>query len=446
MAKKRNLVNSTKSEIVLLIIAVVGIGWISTFFAIGMDKEKNAQNILIEQAEIYLEDELYIRAINNYKEALEEYDTENNSDLEEDLEQLYLEAEMLEEYYDLIKERIESGNAKSEEYLSLAKHKLEEENKAKAIEIINNGIKEYPENEELIRLREELIYEYRERIVAISEMKQPNENWIMPAFDGQYWGYVDSSGKTFLEFSYEEVTTFQNGYAVVKNDGIYMLIDENGYRNALDKNRLDKVENISAYAIVGIKEGKYGIYSRTFQQLTENEFDGIYMNENGTYFVKKDDRWALLDENFKSITDYIFKDVAVNSRGQAFNGKYAMVQDEKGYYLIDSEGKELYEMRFVNAKGFEGDLCAVSNANGKWGFADMDGEVIIDYQYVDAYSFSDHVAAVQYAGQWGYINYDNTMVIDAEYVQGYPFVQGKAITKNEAGEYIILQLQYYDLF
>ena len=445
MAKKGNIVKRTKSDIILLVIVLLAVSWVCVLINLGVDKEKKEQNALIETAKVYLEDKLYIRAVNNYKKALSNYNTENNAILEDELVALYLEAGMMDDYYELIEERIEKGTAAETEYLILADRYIEDERYTKAIPILQSGIEQY-ENEQMIEKREEIIYENRIRTVNLPELKQPAENWIVPAFDGQKWGYITNSGSVMLDFIYEEATQFCDGYAVVKLDGVYTLIDENGYWNAIDKIGLESVTDISSSAIVGRKDGKYQIYSRTFQLLSEESFDAVYMNENGLYVVQRDGKWAILSSELKNVTDYIFTDVAVNSRGKIFTNNYAMVKDEKGYCLVDKKGEPLYENRFADAKGFEGGLCAVADAQGNWGFADGSGEMIIDYQYGDACSFSCNLAAVEYGGLWGYINRYNHMIIEPKYVTAFPFIEGTAMTETELGSFEILTLKYFELF
>lgn len=445
MAKKGNIVKRTKSDIRLLVIVLLAVSWVCVVMNLGVDKEKEEQAALIETAKVYLEDKLYIRAVNNYKTALNDYDTENNALLETELVALYLEAGMMEDYYELIEARVEKGTAAEAEYLELADMYIEEERYTKAIPILKSGIEHY-ENSQMIEKKEKIIYEHRVKTVNLPELKQPEKNWIVPAFDGEKWGYITNSGDVLLDFIYEEATQFCNGYAVVRLDGVYTLIDENGYWNAIDKIGLDFVTDISESAIVGIKDEKYQIYSRTFQLLSEESYDQVYLNDNGLYMVQKDGKWAILSSDMEPVTDYLFADVAVNSKGKVFSGSYAMVKDERGYCLINQDGEALYEERFADAKGFEGGLCAVADANGKWGFANDNGEIIVDFQYGDVCSFSSNLAAVEYGGFWGYINRHNKMIIEPKYVAAYPFVNNCAIAETEIGNYEILTLRYFELF
>ena len=445
MAKKNNLVGGAKAKISLILIAGMAAGWGISGYTVVLQNSVRKQNAMVEKAEEFIPDKLYIRAANQYKEALKAYSTKNNLTYERRLLDIYAEGGMTEEYADLVDDRIEAKTALVDEYLSRAETLIEEESIKRAIRYLQQGIEIYGDSQ-LVDLCESVKYQYNTNGTDYQEGKLPSENWIIPMRNGEKWGYTGKNGRTNIEFEYDDATRFSGDYAVVKIDGVYTLIDQNGYWNAVDKNGLDQVIDIAGDKIIGVKDGKYGIYSNMFERLNEEDYEDAHLNDNGMVVVKKDGKWAVLDGNMKNVTDFELTDVAVNSRGQVFSGKYAVVADGNGYFLIDQKGKACYEKRFPNAKGYEGCYYAVSDSDGNWGFADEAGENVIPCQYVDAYSFSNQTAAVQYAGKWGYINQYGNMVINAEYSEALPFLNGKAFAYDDQGNIEVLELKYFELF
>ena len=445
MEKKNNLVGGAKAKISLILIAGMAAGWGISGYTVVLQNSVRKQNAMVEKAEEFIPDKLYIRAANQYKEALKAYSTKNNLTYERRLLDIYAEGGMTEEYADLVDDRIEAKTALVDEYLSRAETLIEEESIKRAIRYLQQGIEIYGDSQ-LVDLCESVKYQYNTNGTDYQEGKLPSENWIIPMWNGEKWGYTGKNGRTNIEFEYDDATRFSGDYAVVKIDGVYTLIDQNGYWNAVDKNGLDQVIDIAGDKIIGVKDGKYGIYSNMFERLNEEDYEDAHLNDNGMVVVKKDGKWAVLDGNMKNVTDFELTDVAVNSRGQVFSGKYAVVADGNGYFLIDQKGKACYEKRFPNAKGYEGGYYAVSDSDGNWGFADEAGENVIPCQYVDAYSFSNQTAAVQYAGKWGYINQYGNMVINAEYSEALPFLNGKAYAYDDKGNIEVLELKYFELF
>lgn len=444
MAKK-NLVSGAKAKIGVMLVAGMVIGWGICGYTVVLRNTVRKQNEMVEKAESFLPDQLYIRAANQYQKALKTYSTKNNLTYERRLLDIYDEGNMAEEYAELADDRIEAKTAQLDEYLCRAETLIEEENTKKAISILKQGIDIYGDSQ-LIDLCESVKYQYQLNGTNYQEGKLPADNWIIPMWNGEKWGYTGKNGRTSLDFIYEDATRFSGDYAVVKIDGRYTLIDQKGYWKAVDKNELDQVSEIAGTKIIGIKDNQYGIYSNTFQRLSEEDYENAHLNENGLVVVQKNGKWAILDSKLKNVTDFVFTDVAVNSKDQVFSGKYAVVADENGYYLINEKGEACFEKRFPEAKGMEGGYFAVADENGRWGFADERGELIVPCQYEDVYSFSNQTAAVKYAGKWGYINRYGTMVIDAQFSKALPFLNGKAMVYDELGNIEVIELRYFDLF
>ncbi len=72
--------------------------------------------------------------------------------------------------------------------------------------------------------------------------------------------------------------------------------------------------------------------------------------------------------------------------------------------------------------------------NGKWGYADQGGHLIISAQYDEAKIFSDGLAAVKMQGKWGFIDKTGQLVIPLSYDSATSFIEGRAWV-NLNGEY-----------
>ena len=444
MKKAKNIVGKAKGSLITILLALLAVGWLCAIYSAAIDRELLAQTDLIRSADSLLADRLYIRAV--YQQALEDYHTINNVQIEKKLADIYLEGGMQEEYYELLRERVSGNRAEAAEYLALAQFYLDSGNSAYAVQYLKQGSAAFPDNQELIALYEASRYEISKTDTTYQMAGIPSADSYIPVFNGEKWGYILKNGRTALDFLYEEATRFSGNYAVVKLDGVYTLIDKNGYWNAVDKNGLERVAALCGTRIAAVKDGNYEIYTNTFTKLSEEKYENICLNENGRIFVQKDGKWALLDEELQAITDYIYTDVAVNSLGEAFYKGYAVVSDESGYYLINADGKACFEARFSQAKGIENGLVAVANESGQWGFCDETGAMVVDYQYEDAKSFSSRLGAVRYAGKWGYINKYNTMVIENEYENVSPFFGDFALAWDAQEYFSLLELEHYDIY
>ena len=83
-----------------------------------------------------------------------------------------------------------------------------------------------------------------------------------------------------------------------------------------------------------------------------------------------------------------------------------------------------------DAVGDFSDGLAPVQTNGKWGFIDMTGKVIIPLQFDEADSFSEKLAAVQTDDKWGYINRTGTFVITPQFDDARHFSENLAAARS----------------
>ncbi|MFC4305968.1 WG repeat-containing protein [Cohnella boryungensis] len=77
--------------------------------------------------------------------------------------------------------------------------------------------------------------------------------------------------------------------------------------------------------------------------------------------------------------------------------------------------------------------------NGKWGYFDQEGNVVVRPLYDDADAFSEGLAGVRISDFWGYINEEGSVVVTPEYHFVGPYVKGQSIVKNSKGYFLIDQ-------
>ncbi len=434
----------------LLLIAAIVIGWFVAMASLLGDKDAEEQQAILERAEAYAEDELYIRAVAAYQSALA-YQTEKNPEIELKILEMYKELGDMESYYAYIRNRVERNVASEDEYLELAEYYLKGESYRQAIGIMGDGMKLFGE-EKFIDSYEKIAYTMRIIETGYAEISAGIDSWPAAAKVEDEYVYIGARGYIAINNSklppFEEAYPFSEDYAVVKMDGTYALIGTDGYMYAVDKTGIGQVTGSSAGYITAETDGKYALYTHTFSPVTDAVYADAVISPNGLCFVQNEKGdWGIIDSEGELVVDFIYKDVAINSRNHVFEkaGRYfiAMVEDDKGWFLIDEKGNEINEARYEDAKGVEGGWIAVSNGS-RWGFADFEGKLVIDYQYKDAYSFSNGLAAVNHGGEWDYITKSNRMLTDIGYEQAYPFVGGKAVAVK-MGYYQILELRYFDL-
>lgn len=428
--------------VVIALLVVILLGWyLSVRTASGVD-DRSAQAALVQQADLYAGKELYVRAVPLYLQALG-YRTESVPQIETKLQQVYLAQEDTDSYVDLVEKRSADGTASEEEYLQAAEIYLSQNDLDEAMALLKRGMTVYPGGA-IEELYEDNRYGYSMRVTKAVEILPTPANNLMPAFDGSKWGYVNSGGKFVLPAVYDQAVPFNNGgYGVVSLDGTYYTILSTGEKYGIDETHVTDVYGINNAYIIAQSNGKYGFYTADFIcALPGFQFDEVTMGSCGAFAARNGDRWAIISDSGEAVTDYIYEDVAVNSLNQVFAGNMGMVKTGGLWYLIDVEGNRVCETGFADAKAPESsNYIAVADGNGKWGFIDRSGQLVIEYQYNDARSFSNHLAAVRVVDTWGYISERNELVIAESLDNAMPFhnYTAQAVFLGEAA---LITLEY----
>lgn len=265
--------------------------------------------------------------------------------------------------------------------------------------------------------------------------------YIVVNSDKKY-GVVDYLGKQLLEAKYEKVEQIygKDSYVIVEA-GKQKLVNASG--EVLLESGYDSIKQILGYTtqgIVFVKDNKYGVMSTTGDILIPNEYDDIKEIKDKTFVAKKADKYGIINLqnetkvefnytsiNYNSTADLIFAEDAkfnsnvINSDFEVkLQGIVLETNDEKGYLKIriDNENK-YYNFKFEEKEAKDiltTNTLFLSKQDGKYGFVNSKGEVVVDYIYDDATEQNEAgYAAVKKDGKWGSIDINGNVVIEPTY-------------------------------
>ena len=278
--------------------------------------------------------------------------------------------------------------------------------------------------------------------------------------DGKY-GFIDDKGATVVEPLYDAAGDFHEGLAPVMSQGKWGYIDLKGgmavapqYSQALDFSE--------GFAPVAMGD-KWGFIDAHGQWLVEPKFQEAYVFSEG-----------LANVNYNSFIDHHGKVVLTISVPSAEeNWHFALNGDLKfkdglvcygstcsgapqacGYSYADKNGQDVwsYSVQYpVNEEnspvteemnysdGYQGAFSeglAPRKVNGRWGYVDTKGRMVIAPKFNYADSFSDGLAGVKFdwkdkaTGEgktaFGYIDKKGNYVLKPQFIWGNPFKEGCA--------------------
>ena len=110
--------------------------------------------------------------------------------------------------------------------------------------------------------------------------------------------------------------------------------------------------------------------------------------------------------------------------------------DNKNIGLINKRNQILMEPMDLDSISpfFEG--LALIEQNGKYGFINHQGDVVIPLLYDDANAFSDGLALVRQNGRYGYVDKTGNMIISSQWINAKSFSEGLAAVGNSYWGYI----------
>ncbi|AOY77960.1 WG repeat-containing protein [Clostridium formicaceticum] len=220
---------------------------------------------------------------------------------------------------------------------------------------------------------------------------------------GTRWGYIDRSGKFFIPPIFDMVEEFQeNGLAIVTKDGFSGIIDVTGAYIVEPK-----YYNISAYS-----EGRAVVWETGRSKMIDEKGKVLFQTEGSIGAMRENRAW--FNQNIDDVSwlgGYVDREGKVivppqySSTGDFKCGKAVVERkDSQGYAIINLDGKILntFNYAFVGDLG-NGLLPFKESMEGKFGFIDEKGKVIIPPQFEGAQPFENcRAVVVNYKDYWPY--------------------------------------------
>ena len=285
--------------------------------------------------------------------------------------------------------------------------------------------------------------------------------------EGSVYGVINSQFKeiipcVFDSIEYEvEIGRFKTDVGYKTIDGKYVAV-VNGKELFVDKKyKYCKPFGDTCSIAVRVADGhvKYGLIDKQSSDILPPIFSRLDLIENELYKFKINDLYGLVTSKGNIILQNKYNGIG------KFEDNLACVQinalSKKLYGYIDSSGNEIlppsyefigkrnhkyavvmknnlwglfgienHQLKIFPNVSFLGpcmenhckiniggmyDKNSKKTTGGLWGYVSVDGQVVIEPIYEQAYGFSDGMAAVKLNGKWGFINSEGIIVVPCEY-------------------------------
>ena len=277
------------------------------------------------------------------------------------------------------------------------------------------------------------------KYVEISSLTEKYENGFIVKNENGKYGVVNYDGTTAVEEKYDEIANvYGSGLYAVKESNTWKLIDT--VAETYLENEFDEVKSIDMENVLIKKNGKYGVVTKNNEEKIPVEYDNLVYAFGDYYIAKKEDKYGIINidnqvkveykytyikyysesgfiqankENMES--DLMNKDFSVKA-----SGIVTQINNEKNYIRLRVNG----DYKYYNFKLEEKENTEILNTNtiflskkdGKYGYVNEKGIVVVDYIYEDATEQNKYgYVAVKKDGKWGSIDSKGKVVIEPTY-------------------------------
>ena len=302
------------------------------------------------------------------------------------------------------------------------------------------------------------------------------ENSILIKKDEKY-GLVNDTGSVIIEPNYKEIKnlgeTYREGYITIdendkygvigatkmklldnKYDNIeqvylsdYYLVTENGERKVINSSGetilnsgFDQISSKTEDGFIYVSQGLYGEINTTGEVQIEPTYQDLKQVKKGVYIAKNNDRYGIIDNEGNTMIPFDYTLITYNKDAKLFiaddanynttiinenyeskiTGILSEINTTKSYIRmrVDDEYKyyDLSCQEKTNIEVLEDNTLFLSKKDGKYGFVDKKGNVVVDYIYDDATEQNEYgFVAVKKDGKWGAIDKDGKVVVEPIY-------------------------------
>ena len=280
-----------------------------------------------------------------------------------------------------------------------------------------------------------------QRIVVADEHSLQFLNGKLAVKKGSYWGYVDINGKTLLDFVIPETLSASEKFPQPFTNTFIKYDTKLEKFGLIDGNNVNKTKFVYS-KIIGFSENigtatKSLIYKQGNQKIETRQ--AVYLNESGKELFKLPPQ--VYTQNGNLLTWDYFEEFGLFSEELAYVPAINLSQPGEAIYgYINNIGSIVIKPSFVNAGNFSEGIAVVSRYNNynelKWGAIDKAGKTVVEFIYSSRPTdFKNGLSRVKTSdGKYGFINKNGKLIINTKYNWATEFYNGFALIGTNAND------------
>lgn len=261
--------------------------------------------------------------------------------------------------------------------------------------------------------------------------------YIVKNTEGKY-GVVNTGNKISIDIKYEDIKSFtDNDIYAVKQERWILL--EKGNKQ-LTKETFEDIIDIKENDIIYLQEGNYGVISKEGKQIISPQYEDIKFSLDHTFIARQNGKYGIINQSNEPVIDFVYTniyyrdnlsfveatmdDLITDVIDSTFNLKVSGIVTEvnvdKGYVEIRVEDNYKYYNLLLEEKEktevFKEKTLILDKQDGKYGYIDKDGNIVVDYIYEDATHQNDFgFVAIKKDRKWGSLDKSGNVVVEPTY-------------------------------
>ena len=277
--------------------------------------------------------------------------------------------------------------------------------------------------------------------ISIEALGKDNKSGYIVQNSELKFGIANYSNNIILESQYEKIEkVFGNDLYVVRKDNKQIIVDKTG-KEVLngDYNEIKAILKAKDAGVIFVKDNKYGVMNFNSEKILENYEDLIEAKE-GLFIAKQNGKYGIIDLQKNQKVEFKYISISYNDAADIYiaedenynneildntftvkqTGIVTDINTEKGFIEIrKDDGIKYYDFKFgeKNIKDiYNFETLYLDKKDGKYGFIDKDGKVIVDYIYDDATKQNEYgYAGIKKDGKWGAIDNKGNVIVEPKY-------------------------------
>ncbi len=275
---------------------------------------------------------------------------------------------------------------------------------------------------------------------AIKPISNKYENGYIVTNQDDKMGVIGHDRTTLVEVKYQDIKQIcGDGKYVVKEDGKWQIVDQIG--DIYLKGKFDEVIGINAQNIIIKKDNRYGVVELNGDTKIETKYQEITYAFDNNYIFKENNKYGIINLEKEIVLKAEYENLIYRTEAGFFEGNkqnsantefiandFTVKQEgilseiniENGYMKIRVNNEyKYYNFKFeekTNRELLTANTLFLDKKDGKYGYVNKEGVVVVDYIYDDAKEQNEFgYCSVKQNGMWGCIDSKGKMLITPAY-------------------------------